>query len=550
MNGIKLKSNIKLITDGSDGDIFPTFDWTQWKSSFWYQNLTFTLNDLIYGNHLSNGINGGDGNDMIWAKGGNDLVIGGLGDDFIDGGTGSDGLEGGSGNDRIYGGDGNDIMYGDSSGYFEASIKDGNDRLFGGNGNDVIYGQGGNDHLDGGSGDDFLDGGIGNDRLIGGSGNDYMIGGRGGDIFQYGWTVDNRNKNIDVGALWGRDVVADFNPNDGDRFDFSSLFARFSDREIQSILNMAGASLQAAANGTVIDLDHMTPAYQLSSLGGDMQLKVWFSLTKGNLSFHLQNMSFGSSAEVSFGTYFLLSDDMSSVIRNSFTSFGTHKAIHLTSGADSINFSDIATWTNFTQSSLTKGAQIFAFEGNDKVTGTANNDIIYGGVGNDVLSGMNGNDTLCGESGNDALYGGEGNDTLWGGNGIDKLYGGAGRDTLYGNAGNDWLKGGADADRFVFIGAIKADLVNKGVAPTVDFSANGADIILDFNRAQGDKIQFINDSTMNQTLMLDWLKDFATTNTDVNGDGKNDTIIFNDLAHTQVILTAYNVALNDGDFLL
>jgi len=99
--------------------------------------------------------------ELISMEGGNDVVDltsrrYAYGDVTIDGGAGNDVLWASSGNDQLLGGDGND-------------------QLDGGAGNDILGGGSGNDALDGGNGNDVLDGGTGNDDLSGGLGNDIYL---------------------------------------------------------------------------------------------------------------------------------------------------------------------------------------------------------------------------------------------------------------------------------------------------------------------------------------------------------------------------------------
>ncbi|MGQ9368520.1 hypothetical protein [Azospirillum sp. ST 5-10] len=93
--------------------------------------------------------------------------------------------------------------------------------------------------------------------------------------------------------------------------------------------------------------------------------------------------------------------------------------------------------------------------------GTAGDDAILGGMGPD---------RLFGHQGRDVLHGGDGDDTLFGGQGADRLVGEAGNDELGGNVGDDTLSGGTGADRFVF-------------GP-----GGGADTIVDFDAAAGDRL--------------------------------------------------------------
>ncbi|MCX8079325.1 MAG: hypothetical protein N3D76_11855 [Geminocystis sp.] len=109
--------------------------------------------------------------------------------------------------------------------------------------------------------------------------------------------------------------------------------------------------------------------------------------------------------------------------------------------------------------------------GDDVLFGDEGSDELWGGTGEDWLGGGDGNDTLRGGGGNDALYGGGGDDLLAGGSGIDYLVGDDGDDDLNGGGGEDYLEGGDGADYFYFY------------SPT-----HGLDIIMDFNREQGDKI--------------------------------------------------------------
>ena len=79
--------------------------------------------------------------------------------------------------------------------------------------------------------------------------------------------------------------------------------------------------------------------------------------------------------------------------------------------------------------------------------------------------------------GNDSIIGGGSNDVLFGYNGNDVISGGAGDDVLVGGLGVDRLTGGSGADRFVFQSTSDSGL-----------GASNRDVITDFRRADGDKI--------------------------------------------------------------
>ncbi|WKA31751.1 calcium-binding protein [Bradyrhizobium roseum] len=203
--------------------------------------------------------------------------------------------------------------------------------------------------------------------------------------------------------------------------------------------------------------------------------------------------------------------------------------------------------------------------GHDDMNGTTGGNALFAGGGDDNVAGMAGNDTLNGGSGADNLWGGSGNDNLAGGTGADVLVGGFGADRMDGGSGNDvllsrsdagemvaaqdgttiifgaesaafkavndTLTGGAGGDTFRFEGMVNAkdEIVAKHVNDdgTIDWvgvtGENGAthdhwvdgfgnDVIRDFNRAQGDKIEISAHTAEVKSI----------EHKDSNGDGRND----------------------------
>jgi serralysin len=116
-------------------------------------------------------------------------------------------------------------------------------------------------------------------------------------------------------------------------------------------------------------------------------------------------------------------------------------------------------------------------QGDDRVLTDEGADVIYGGQGNDVLvTGVGGaltkeaGDFANGNRGDDTVTGGAGADSLHGGQDADSIQGGAGEDFLSGDRGDDTLAGGTGAD--LFHGS----------------QDSGRDRILDFSRAEGDRV--------------------------------------------------------------
>ncbi len=162
---------------------------------------------------------------------------------------------------------------------------------------------------------------------------------------------------------------------------------------------------------------------------------------------------------------------------------------------------------------------VFGGSGDDSLIGDYGNDSLIGGSGEDTIDGGYGNDTISGGSGRDYLSGGEQNDVVSGGGGNDIIYGWYGRDLLQGGTGddelygceyvfqgltpydsnqNDTLRGGDGNDTLV--GGEGADVMTGGTGADIfafhswaDFGVvvgpeRAYDLISDFNRAEGDKI--------------------------------------------------------------
>lgn len=456
---------------------------------------TETQDDFIRGSSGADIISAGDGNDRVWAGAGADFVDGGAGDDVLFGESGNDILKGGAGNDRLDGGSDNDTLFGD----------EGNDWLWGGSGNDSLDGGTGNDLLWGGSGDDKIYGGEGNDWLIGGSGKDELTGGAGRDYFQF-W-IDNSQKNLNLGALWGNDTITDFtsgSPN-GDLLDLRTLFERFSDADVEALLQtLDNPASFIESDDVTINRDDVS-ALELETLGGEqIQFKIStfdvFGTKQVKIEIRNVDNPLDTGATITF-------ENISDLKTSDFLR-ETMKVVHGGAGDDTYQASDF----DFI---ATKGAKVYGFGGDDTIDmGAATRGVeLYGGEGSDDLIGGSSHDRLEGGNGDDTLKGGNGNDSLNGGAGSDTLDGGNGNDILFGGGGSDMLTGGAGNDTFLIGGTVRVDWD----AGTAFFNVNtGATTISDFTT--GDKIKFadfipnwsLQSADLRQKFVDTWFDDHAS----------------------------------------
>lgn len=132
---------------------------------------------------------------------------------------------------------------------------------------------------------------------------------------------------------------------------------------------------------------------------------------------------------------------------------------------------------------------VMADGGTDFVHGNTGNDTLHGGWGDDSMHGGQGEDVLYGGDGADVLFGDRGDDFVHGGAGDDVIDGGEGSDALAGGQGDDVLRGGQGAD--VLAGDRGADTLVGGAGPDVFrfMAGGGADVVADFDAAEGDRIQ-------------------------------------------------------------
>jgi len=137
----------------------------------------------------------------------------------------------------------------------------------------------------------------------------------------------------------------------------------------------------------------------------------------------------------------------------------------------------------------------------DLIIGGTDDNELFGNAGDDLLFGEGGEDWINGNQGDDNVNGGDGNEILRGGKGNDWLNGGDGNDFLIGDFGVDTLIGGNGSDTF----GLRTETVNPTADPRL------ADVIVDFNLAQGDRIALIGEVSL-ANIVLETI--------DFNGDGQ------------------------------
>ena len=356
-----------------------------------------------------------------------------------------------------------------------------------GNGADTLYGLGG---------DDIIAAGAGDDALIGGAGNDTLTGGSGKDIF----VIDSYR--------FDRDVVADFAIGT-DKLDLSALGIADLDTlkpYLGQIGNDVVFSIAIAGDVQSITLQNVKLADLLASpssfvfngladqvvWGGSAARDVLFGgngadvLRGFNGNDDLNGGAGSDTLDGGFGDDTLRGGAGADMFRFTDRQFGSDIIKDFVVGIDRIDVralgvGDLATLRPYLSQIGSDVVIQTAFGGEREAITIANVTIanllahpksfLFGAeTGPQVFNGTAGSDVLFGGLGADTLFGGKGADTLFGYGGFDTLSGGIGNDILIGGAGDDTLYGGLGADRFV-----------------LGFG-DGYDTIMDFSRAQGDRI--------------------------------------------------------------
>lgn len=369
---------------------------------------------------------GGDGRTLFEAGGGDDSLSGGRGADTLSGGTGNDTIEN----------------------YTWVYDDDVQDRLSGGDGADLIR-AGNGDIVDGGTGNDWISAvgavnitaGDGHDLVVGSTGDDRIDGGAGSDTVSYEYA--NSAVNIDL------NVAAQANGGGGldTLIGFENVIGTNRD---DTIIGTAGANILEGGGGDdslYAGAGRDTASYSTSTQAVTVDLRVADPQDTGGAGIDLlsgfENLTGGSGNDALFG------DARSNVLIGG-------------EGNDFLNGRlgfDIVSYEN-----ATERVQVsLAIRDAQPVGGNNGTDTIFNVEG------------LRGTAFGDGLRGDNGANVLAGLDGADVLVASAGDDTLNGGAGADRMRGGLGSDTFAF-------------DRTTDSSWDARDVILDFSRADGDRI--------------------------------------------------------------
>lgn len=353
-------------------------------------------------------VDGGSGNDTIYASDSGDNISGGVGNDALYGGRLDDWLMGGDGVDVLDAGTADQTALGGDGNYLD-----------GGAGNDTLRGREGSDWLEGGDGTDILTGGAGDDILAGGAGaGDNLKGGTGND--QY---------------LIRRDDGADIAEEDA-----------------------TGAPVSTGAGDAISQRMAAIEAWKSNSAGALRPDWVGTSagVTTGSVAGGDDALVFGQGIEIGdirlqrSGTTTAPGNDLIVIVTQIVNGVESDSGTRMTVKDWFTNPFKRIEWLKFVDGTEIRIGDITSFviggAANDVLIGTSGNDFVYGGAGNDRLFLMAGDDIGNGGTGDDLVAGDAGRDLIVGGLGNDELIGGAGADALTGDAGADDLYGGADAD--------------------------------------------------------------------------------------------------------
>jgi hypothetical protein len=398
-------------------------------------------NDVTLGGVEEAFVDGGNGNDTIWAAGStatgaaftvNLTATGGSGNDTLASGAVDDDLDGGA-----------NTATGDTID-FSGALAAVNINLTGGvatgMGSDVLFafenvvGSGFNDTIIGSGLDDFITGGAGDDTIDGEAGFDYIdYSDAPGAVtvdMNLGTATGNGNDTFsDIEGVQGGD--GDDKIIDDQDIDNDYLGGGGNDTFDQGATELNDSDTVDGEGG----IDTADYSARTAALDGDLTGGCSGGTGECDEYDNVENVRLGSGDDSWFGSEF----------NNIFFPGGGQNALNGEDGIDSLNYS--YGYTAGVTINMAGGGQSGGGEDSisefENATGTAFNDTM---IGTDVVAGTNGANLLVGGKGSDNISANAGPDSVRAGAGNDRIRGGAGDDTLEGQGGKDNIRGSGGAD--------------------------------------------------------------------------------------------------------
>jgi Ca2+-binding RTX toxin-like protein len=333
----------------------------------------------------------------------------------------------------------------------------------------TIYGSSGADTLTGGSGNDVIAGYGGADIIRGGVGADILYGGTGADTFIYA-TGDSTS------SKW--DLISDFATGQ-DKLDISAADSG------KVTISFSGAStfIYFGNSGNVVQVNGAITVDDLIVSGAVTGVTIFGGASSGTLTGGSGNDTIvggagtstligGLGADILYGGGGVDTFLYTSVVHSNQTTYDL--IVGFTSGTDKLDISAIDggkvtlaryNGVTFVYSAPDGGGALQSAIAVQGLT-LKSSDLITSGGATQAFN-------IVGDGANHNIA-----DVLVGGAAGDILYGLDGKDTLTGGGGADFLVGGLGADTFVY-------------ASINDSSTIASDLIFDFNRVEGDRLDLV-----------------------------------------------------------
>ncbi|MDF3022813.1 MAG: hypothetical protein K0R10_174 [Alphaproteobacteria bacterium] len=492
----------------------------------------------LTGGAYGDDLHGDDGNDTLSGLAGGDWLNGGIGDDSIDGGTGDDMMTGGTGNDKYFvdssgdiiveqSGEGTDTITSSASFDMSANAQNAEILILTGTAHNDATGNGDNNTITGNAGNNRIDGGAGADKMSGGAGNDTYVVDNAGDSVTDTSGIDTVEASITytlgtgIESLLltgggnihgtGNTGINTLTGNDGDNTlnggtGADTLIGALGN-DVYVVDNIGDVVSEDAAGG--FDTVMASANYVL---GAEIENLVLTGTRAANGTGNADDNTITGNTGINTldggGGFDTLIGGLGNDIY--LVHDGDVTVLELSgAGTDTVRSDIDYALDDFVENLVLLGAARIGTGNADAntITGTGGDDTLDGGGSIDKLIGGLGDDTYYVENtrdtvsegvngGNDTVYSSAGSFTLSanietliltgaavtgiGNAGHNLITGAAAQNTLSGMTGNDTLDGGAAADTLT--GGTGADNFKFTV---IDGTV---DLVTDFNRSQGDKI--------------------------------------------------------------